>query len=296
MTKIVTHNAKFHTDDVFAVASLLVLYPNAEVIRTRDKEIIKSADIVVDVGEIYDSESNRFDHHQMGGAGNRDNGIPYSSLGLVWNKFGGKISGSQSVMKRIENTFIQTVDAADNGVDSFKTLIPDVAPALIQTVVNQYRLTWKESDNWDERFKECVQWAKSFLVRMIKMTNDILEGEEIVRSAYADSKDKRLVIIDEQYDLGRELVTSVLIKLSEPIYGLLYRHDHKNWQVIAVMKSSGTFELRKALPESWRAKHDEDLDIASGVNGGVFCHRRGFMCVTKTKEAAIKLAEIALAS
>ena len=47
--KIVTHNAKFHTDDVFAVATLLVLYPDAKIIRTRDEALVKTADIVVDV-------------------------------------------------------------------------------------------------------------------------------------------------------------------------------------------------------------------------------------------------------
>ena len=85
--KIVTHNAKFHTDDVFAVATLLILYPGAEVIRTRDESIIKMADIVVDVGQVYDAGNNRFDHHQVGGAGKRENGIQYASFGLVWKKF-----------------------------------------------------------------------------------------------------------------------------------------------------------------------------------------------------------------
>ena len=41
-----------------------------------------SADIVIDVGGQYDPDAGRFDHHQRGGAGERENGIPYSSFGL----------------------------------------------------------------------------------------------------------------------------------------------------------------------------------------------------------------------
>ncbi|MDO8564969.1 MAG: MYG1 family protein, partial [bacterium] len=62
---IVTHEGKFHADDVFAVATLLLaLQDEAEVRRTRDEEDVASADIAVDVGGIYDAEKNRFDHHQ----------------------------------------------------------------------------------------------------------------------------------------------------------------------------------------------------------------------------------------
>ena len=100
--KIVTHNAKFHTDDVFAIATLLILYPEAEIIRTRDEAILKSADIVVDVGQVHDAEKNRFDHHQVGGAGKRENGIQYASFGLVWKKFGEEISGSREVAEKID--------------------------------------------------------------------------------------------------------------------------------------------------------------------------------------------------
>ena len=295
MTKIVTHNAKFHTDDVFAAAALLLVYPEAQINRTREKEVIDSADIVFDVGEEYNAEHNRFDHHQLGGAGNRENGIPYSSFGLVWKKFGEEISGSREVMKRIDSTLVQAIDAGDNGVDTFTLIMPDVFPYLVQGVVNQYRLTWKESSgDWDGRFLECVKWAKSFLERVVKVTQDVVGGEIVVKAAYENTEDRCLVVIDEKYDLGRELVSKVLASMPEPVYTILYRHDHKNWQIVAIVKNSGTFELRKALPESWRARHDEDLDKVTGVTGGIFCHRNGFMCITKTKESALDLAQIAL--
>ena len=83
-----------------------------EVIRTRDESIITQADIVFDVGNIYDPEHGRFDHHQTEGAGTRENGVPYASFGLVWKKYGTQICGSQEI-----------ADSIDKKIDSLKTQI-----------------------------------------------------------------------------------------------------------------------------------------------------------------------------
>lgn len=291
--RIVTHNAKFHTDDVFGVAALLLLYPEAEVLRTRDEELIASADIVLDVGNVYDPEKNRFDHHQIGGAGERENGIPYASIGLVWKKFGEQVSGSASVADEIDRTLIQSMDALDNGKDIYKPLISGVYSFNISSMVNQYRNTWKEAENWDGRFMEAVSWAQTILKRQIKMTQDYEEGRRIVLEAYEKSGDKRLVMIDEQYDLGREMVQGVLSEFSEPLYGILFRADVGNWQVVAVRKPD-TFELRQPLPEAWAGKRDGELEEVTGVPGAIFCHRGRFMSIVQSKEAALELARLAL--
>jgi uncharacterized UPF0160 family protein len=80
---IVTHNGNFHADDVFSIAAFKCIFSSFKLIRTRDFDIIAKADIVIDVGGEYDPEAGRFDHHQRGGAGERENGIPYSSFGLI---------------------------------------------------------------------------------------------------------------------------------------------------------------------------------------------------------------------
>jgi uncharacterized UPF0160 family protein len=52
--------------------------------------------------------------------------------------------------------------------------------------------------------------------------------------------------------------------------------------------------MRKPLPTAWGAKHDEELVAVSGVADAAFCHRRLFMCTARSKEGALKLAELAL--
>ena len=192
--RIVTHNAKFHTDDVFSVAALLILYPEAEVVRTREEDLIKLADIVVDVGQVYDAKSNRFDHHQVGGAGQRANGIQYASFGLVWQKFGEEVSGSPEVAEKIDRTMAQLVDAADNGQDVISSTIPELFPFTINGIVDQYRPTWKEVENWDERFMEAVHWAQAVIKREIKIAADVLEGAKVIEQLYRVSAGKKIFV------------------------------------------------------------------------------------------------------
>ena len=87
---IVTHGGKFHADDAWAVAVLQILYPEADLVRTRDPAIIDTADFVVDVGGIWDPATGRFDHHQKGFTGARQSGVPYASAGLVWRDYGAR--------------------------------------------------------------------------------------------------------------------------------------------------------------------------------------------------------------
>jgi uncharacterized UPF0160 family protein len=51
---------------------------------------------------------------------------------------------------------------------------------------------------------------------------------------------------------------------------------------------------RKRLPESWAGKRDFELEKVTGVTGSLFCSNGLFIAKAKTKEAILKLAEVAL--
>ena len=52
---IVTHSGAFHADDVFAVATLDLTYDGkVKFMRSREPEDLAKADIVLDVGAVYD--------------------------------------------------------------------------------------------------------------------------------------------------------------------------------------------------------------------------------------------------
>jgi uncharacterized UPF0160 family protein len=289
---IVTHSSGFHTDDVFAVATLLLFLKYNEkvkVIRSRDKSIIEKGDYVVDVGDIYNPEINRFDHHQKGGAGLRKNSIPYAAFGLVWKRFGEELSGSSEVALKIDSTFIQALDASDNGVPTQLTKIPGVYSYDVGSLVSLFGPTWKESDtNIDDIFMKLVSYAKVILARLIVSTRDEVEAEKLVVEAYNNSRDKRLITVNADYPWE-----GVLSHFPEPLY-VIYENRDKNWSIKAIRPDPFSYEPRKLLPEDWAGKRDTELEKVTGILGSIFAHNARFMAVAKTKEAVLKLAEIAL--
>ncbi len=299
MKKIITHNGKFHSDDVFAVATISLAFKEEEfeLLRTRDSEIIKSGDYVVDISGEYKPEANRFDHHQIGGAGERENGIPYASFGLVWKKFGEKLCGSLEIALRLDEKLVQAIDAGDNGVNLVKEYVfPDVYQYTIYGIINLFRPTWKEKDkSFDDKFKEAVSWARKIIEREVKVTQDEVEVEDDIKKIYNKFKDKKVIIFeDKEKSYGRENIVRVLGAYSEPLYAVIYRSDVGNWQVVAINKGKKTFETRKPLPRNWGGLRDEELVKETGVPDAIFCHRGRFMCVSGSRESAIALAKLAV--
>lgn len=294
MKKIVTHNGDFHADDVFAVATLeLFLKGKTEVIRTRDEEIIKSADFVVDVGGKYDPEKNLFDHHQIGGPGVRGNGITYSSFGLVWKKFGGEICGSEIVALRIDKNLVAPIDALDNGEGEFTPIKSDIFQYDISDTIASLNPTWKEKLDRNKMFAKAVSLAKIILKREIKTAKDNLKGEKNVEKAYKKAPDKRIIILEESLPYG--IYEEVLKNYSEPLFVVAPNSDGV-WRVKAIRGNSHTFKLKKSLPESWAGKTNEDLVKATGVSDAIFCHTKLFIATAKSREGAIQLAKLAVDS
>ena len=291
---LVTHDGSFHADDVFACATLSILLESKKqkfkIIRTRDEEITKKGDYVFDVGGIYDLEINRFDHHQKGGAGKHNNGIEYSSFGLVWKKFGEEICGSKKSMEMVDSKLVSPIDASDNGFNLVEKK-HEIFPYLIQDVLAIFHSTALEDMDKDKQFKKAFIWAKEILIREIKKANDQIEIIKIIQNFYKSSIDKRLIVIDTPR-VSRYEIWDALQNFSEPLF-VIYGFEG-DWGVVAMRKEINSFENRKYFPKNWAGLKDEELQKITGVSDAIFCHRGLFLVGAKSKEGAIKLAELAL--
>ncbi|KKQ20686.1 MAG: hypothetical protein US33_C0014G0006 [Parcubacteria group bacterium GW2011_GWC1_36_9] len=294
--KLVTHDGSFHADDIFAAATLSIMLSNKgetfEIIRTRDQKIINNADYVFDLGRIYKENLNRFDHHQTGGAGERE-GIPYSSFGLVWKKFGGEITGNKKITDIIERKLVMPVDVNDNGVDLYKNNFPNIFPYTLQDVFAIFSPTAFEDLDKNKQFMEALAWAKEILQREIKKAKDQIEIAKIIRNFFKKTKDKKLIIIDKP-KVSRFEIWDALQDFPEPLF-VVYG-DKEDWSIVAMRKEKNSFGSRKNFPISWGGLSYKDLQKITGVSNAVFCHRALFMAVAKSKEGAVKLAQLAIES
>lgn len=294
MTKVVTHGGEYHTDDVFAVALLDILFDDLEIVRVPRGEEIPDSEYVVDVGKIYDPGENKFDHHQKGGAGERDNGVPYASFGLVWKKFALDLCKSEEVSEYVDKKLVQPVDASDNGFQYFESY-GIVNPYLIQRMFSAFNPTWKEDASPDEAFNHMLKIAKEIILREVEIATHFLEAKKDILNTYNSSLDKRIIVFGEEVPYGSD-VGQVLADLGEPVYAVFYKQRDKKWQVLAISKEPGTQMQRKSLPENWRGKEESELKEITGFDGISFVHNSGFMLICDDKETAISLAKLALES
>lgn len=286
---VAVHSGSFHADDVFAVAALsLYLGYIPKIVRTRDEQQIKKADYVLDVGRVYDPLNNKFDHHGEGWNEKRDNGILYASVGLLWRSLGAQICPSKEVADIVDRKLIQIIDATDNGVEISRNIIPNVKAYNLSDIIYTFNPTWREKTNSDEAFLEAVPLARKILEREIIQAEDFLIGEQSVMDAYEKSKDKRIIVLDELYDYR------VLENLPEPLLVIKPASSGTDWHINLVVVKGTSFDGRMIFPAEWAGKEGEDLQKITGITEAVFCHNKRFLVVCKTKEGAIKAAELAI--
>lgn len=297
--KLVTHNGTFHADDLFAAATLTILLENKgkkfEIIRNRDADVVQGGDFVFDVGGIYDPAQNRFDHHQKGGAGTRQNGIEYASFGLVWKTYGALICGSEEVAYYIDNKIVSPIDAIDNGIQIVTAIFDEVIPYNASETFSIFMPTWEEDESkLDDVFREEVQRAARVLRRTIEVVNSDLKGRKMIIEAYENSKDKRVVELPNSFP--RYLYQDTLARFPEPLYAVYFSKNSRDWGVEAIQTAPGTFLSRKPFPPEWRGimNHDPRLPEITGVPDIIFCHRSGYLLHVKSKEGAEALIEKSL--
>ena len=293
---IVTHSGTFHADDVFAVAILSkILDGNFKLVRTRDKKLFESADFVVDVGGTHDAHEERFDHHQGEGAGTRKNGIAYASAGLVWNKYGEQICGSQAVASKVDERLIQVVDATDNGLSISKPIFEQVFPYTISDMVASFVPGIFEDENTaDSQFQKALSFAKNILDNEIKKAGDQIYIEAKVKDTISNGNlDSNTVVFDEY--MPRVPLWIELGKYPNILYAVAPATiDKSKWKLVAVPKDMSFFTYRKTLPSAWGAKNGKELQDIAGVADAEFCHKDLFLCIAGSKEGALKLMQKAV--
>ncbi len=282
MQKVVTHSGSFHADDVFAVATLQLLYgvENIEVIRTRDEEIIKNGDIVLDVGGEYSPENNRFDHHQNG-APVREGDVPFAAFGLIWKHFGVQLCEDKELAEIIERQLVLAIDANDNGVSVFSLNDLGISPTTVQDLIGSFKPVWGSEEDFDSGFILACNFARDVLNRFIAQARGQILEKNYVAKIYSESADKTFLVFDKP-------VTSTLLIEYPEVMAITYATEEGKWNVALVRKNFDSFETKVRFPEIWAGLRDGELEKVSGISGAVFCHKARFLFVASDREGALE--------
>lgn len=250
--------------------------------------MLAGCELVVDVGAVYDAATGRFDHHQRGGAGVRENGVPFSAFGLVWRHYGVQIAGSERVAALVDEGLVQNIDASDNGVTFGTTLPAGMVPYNTSSVLGDFVPTWDEEPrDFDDAFGRAVEFAGGILARVIAQAQAVARQEAAVAAAIAKAGDDPVVKFDRYSFDWSGLVADSSATAQFVVYP---SEDGTYWFIQAVPPRKGSFEMRQPLPAAWAGKRGEALAEASGVTGAIFCHPGRFIGGAATLEGVRAMA------
>jgi uncharacterized UPF0160 family protein len=300
--RLITHSGSFHADDVlaYAVLSGIAELDGATLVRTRDPEVLSSAegeDVVFDVGFEFDPERRRFDHHMSVGKPMRDErdeyarAIPYSSVGLIWRYFGSHYlldnheldEHLEFVWDEVDKSMILPTDMTDNGMGT------SFAPTSLAVVVDDFNLAWDDLDgSEDDAFVEAARYARGLLDRRILRAAAVARAFDAATTALEEAEDPRVVVLPRPMPWEDALFRG---GFDEALYVISEKDG--TWYCSAVKTKPGSFDQRKPLPAEWAGLNGDDLAQVSGVENAVFCHAARFVCGAGSLEGAIRMATIA---
>ena len=284
--KYVTHNGTMHADEVFATAFLDLYKKDIEVIRvsTVEKDKLQPDAIVYDIGR------GKFDHHGQE-VETRENGITYSSFGLLFREFGRdflkkrNIEEIEEAFTMIEKELIEGIDAIDNGMFPEITSIYKVK--TISDVIKLFNPSYGSNQTESEQFIKAVELAKSILEELISNVSGKLKAKKIILDKIKNETKDYLELEEflpyEETILKEEAGNHLLF--------VMYPSNRGGYGIKTIKKSLEDKTDRLQFPESWAGLEKEELEKVSGIKNIEFCHSGRFLVTCKTKEAAYQVLD-----
>ena len=314
--RLVTHWGRFHADEVFATAVLRRLFPAAELVRTRDRQLLDDANedlssVVYDVGGVYDPARHCYDHHQFllrvrpgddfqeVPEARRENGVPFAAFGLVWKHFGAAYVSQiateyglgaelfPAIQLAVDVGLVEGIDAGDCGAleqasrlrlePSHRVQLPGISELVAD-------MNPESLEDETDAFGRAVVWA-----------DDVLRGR--VRAAERAGFASLEV---ERHDTGDPVLV-----LSEGVSWPGYTRPHhrlvvypergrSGWLVQSVPSESDPLIPLCPFPESWAGLRGAAMQHQTGVDDAEFCHAGRFIVGAASLPGALHLARLAL--
>ena len=282
----VTHSGTMHADEVFATAFLHMYLGDIKVYRTSEVDF----DRVQEGTLVYDVGRREFDHHQID-ALKRDSGITYSSVGLLWRKFGKDFlrkydfKNIDALFLGIDKDFIEGIDADDNGV--FPKIEANYKVKTLPNVIKIFNPSYQADETESEQFLKAVSLAEMIWEEEIYYVNGKVIADKKIQSLLEESDpDCKYLILDEYLPYEDTILDN---PLANNILFVAFPSNRGGYAIKTVSKSSEDRSARLLFPEEWAGLQNEELAEVSGIKGLRFCHTGRFIVSCNTMDDVLQV-------
>lgn len=286
--KYITHSGTMHADEVFATAFLSLYKKDIDLYRTSEVNPKDYPNAI-----IYDIGRDKFDHHQEGRKV-RENGIPYCSFGLLWNEFGKdflksrNIENIDEVFNDLDKDFIEGIDAIDNGI--FQKVESNYKMRNLCDVIKLFNPSFESDEEENTQFLKAVDVATKIFEEELLSIIGRVKARKLLEAKIPQAIEKHYLELDRFMPYEESIYT---LDTDKQIYFVVFPSNRGGYAAKTINNSSDDHVARVEFPEEW-AGHGKELAEISGVEGATFCHLGRFIVSAETKEAIIKLVEIAI--
>ena len=267
----ITHSGKFHIDDVFSTVFLTKYFEDVKLKRVNNiQETYKNNIIMYDIG------LGKFDHHQSN-AMRREDGIIYSSFGLLWKEYGKKFLQKLKcrdvsfVWKKFDNNFVKTIDKIDN----FQIEPENKNTYLISNIIENFNPLWNSNYDSDLCFIRAVNFANKIFNNELKNIISIAEAKEILKKRYKTINYNFIIL--EKYIPYQDFILEN--DKEKKIQFVIYPSKRNGIEVRTVFD-------RKKFPVIWHDMNEEEFYKNYGIKGMLYCHSNGKLCIVQNEEIA----------
>ncbi|XP_077270676.1 MYG1 exonuclease-like [Temnothorax americanus] len=315
--KIATYYKRlFYSSGVLACALLKLLpqYKNASIVRSRNKSVLDTCDIVMGVGGEYDPSRHRYDHNikdfkesvsTIIRKPGYDWTVELTSAGLIYCHFGHEILRDvltdvtedeviDEMFKFIYDKLIEEIDAIDIDERMCGTGPLDLLGTNLSARIFglNYPLNFHQKK---KQFEKAVALARKVFLEIVQNVKNVhLPSMDIVRHA-----------VENRFEVdtsGEIIMLSKVVSYEEYLFYL-----EKNMNVSPSIKYviwktrtycigcvQECYAYRMLFPKAWGGLSNDTLVEACGIEGALYVHPDCYIGDHKTEVGAVAMARKAL--
>lgn len=269
----ITHNGKFHLDEIAATAFLSLIFNNdvCEFVWKRVSQVPPYYNDETLNVIIYDIGGGKYDHHQDNSP-RRPDGTKYAAFGLIFKQYGRRLLGDN--FELFDKKFVQPIDLTDNyGQDRY--------PNPLSSYIASLNPLWDDDrETSDAQFEKAVEIVKEILKREFLSIKSKKNSDDYVRELVTQAQGNEILVMPKFVHWQSIVVKESNIKFvifPSPRGGF-------NLATVPMSLSPQNRTQRIPLPEEWFNK-TMTSDMIKNEYPGIIFWNRSFACFETIDEA-----------
>ena len=161
---------------------------------------------------------------------------------------------------------------------------------VFDNVIKLFNPSFESDEKESAQFLKAVDVAIKIFEEEVLSIVGRVKAKKILEAKIPEAIEKHYLELDKFMPYEESIYT---LDTNKQIYFVVFPSNRGGYSAKTIFNSSEDRVYRVEFPEEW-AGHGKELAEITGVEGATFCHLAKFIVSATTREAIIKLVEMAI--